>query len=105
MPFRRYRTSFLWDIGPGAQESVMRAVVANLVPVNKRGTGYGMFNLWFGIFWFLGSALMGYLYDISIVGLVIFSLVVQLISIPLFIAIRKELREQSRIKQKGLFYD
>ena len=51
----------------------MRAVVADLIPMNKRGTGYGMLNLWFGIFWFLGSALMGYLYDVSIPALIAFS--------------------------------
>lgn len=81
----------LWGIGLGAQESVMRAVIADLVPMNKRGTGYGMLNIWFGIFWFLGSALMGYLYDVSIVALVIFSLAAQLISIPLFVTIKNKI--------------
>jgi MFS family permease len=77
----------LWGIGIGAQESIMRAVVANLIDVNKRGTAYGLLNIWFGIFWFLGSALMGFLYDISLVGLMTFSLVVQLAAIPFFIVV------------------
>jgi MFS family permease len=81
--------AILWGIGLGAQESVMRAVVADLVPMDKRGTGYGMLNLWFGIFWFLGSALMGYLYDVSIPALIIFSFAAQVSSIPLFLAIHK----------------
>jgi MFS family permease len=55
----------VWGVGMGAQESVMRAAVAEMVPADKRGTAYGIFNTGYGIFWFLGSALMGYLYDLS----------------------------------------
>ncbi len=78
----------LWGIGLGAQESIMRAVVANLVQMNKRGTAYGILNIWFGVFWFLGSALMGYLYDVSLLSLVIFSVGIQLAAIPILIAVK-----------------
>lgn len=78
----------LWGIGLGAQESIMRAGVANLVQKNKRGTAYGMLNLWFGVFWFLGSAFMGFLYDISLLSLIIFSLGMQLASIPFLFAVK-----------------
>lgn len=81
----------LWGIGLGAQESVIRAVVAHLIPKTKRGTGYGMFHLFFGIFWFLGSALMGYLYDISMLSLVLFSVLSQLISLPLLGLLRNKI--------------
>ena len=79
----------LWGIGIGTQESIMRAVVANMVQMNKRGTAYGMLNIWFGIFWFLGSALMGFLYDISLLSLIIFSLGIQLTAIPILFAVKK----------------
>ena len=78
----------LWGIGMGAQESIMRAAVAGLTPVERRGTAYGVFNTGFGIFWFLGSATMGWLYDFSISLLIAFSVVIQLISIPLFLAVK-----------------
>lgn len=78
----------LWGIGLGSQESIMRAVVANFVQMNKRGTAYGILNIWFGVFWFLGSALMGFLYDISLVSLIIFSFLIQLAAIPLFFAVK-----------------
>lgn len=77
----------LWGIGIGAQESIMRAVVANLVDINKRGTAYGLLNIWFGVSWFLGSALMGFLYDISLLSLIIFSMIAQLAAIPFFIEV------------------
>lgn len=71
----------LWGIGMGAQESVMRAEIAGMVPQERRGTAYGTFNAAFGIFWFAGSAIMGLLYDISINGLVLFSIAAQLIAV------------------------
>lgn len=79
----------LWGLGLGVQESIMRAVVADLVPVQRRGTAYGVLNIGFGISWFLGSALMGVLYDVSLPSLIAFSLGIQLLSVPLFIAVKK----------------
>ncbi len=80
----------LWGVGMGAQESIMRAAIAGMVPMNRRGSAYGIFNTGYGIFWFLGSALMGILYDISIPALIAFSVVAQLVSIPLLLLVRKE---------------
>jgi len=82
----------LWGVGMGAQESIMRAAVADMVPMNKRSTAYGIFNAGFGLFWFLGSAFMGVLYDVSLSSLIIFSVVMQLASIPFFIFIRRRPR-------------
>lgn len=79
----------LWGIGMGSQESIMRAVVAELVSAKKRGSAYGMMNLSFGLFWAAGSALMGFFYDRSLPYLVIFSLATQLASVPLFLSIKK----------------
>lgn len=80
-----------WGIGMGAQESIMRAAVADMVPSEKRASAYGIFNTGYGVFWFLGSVVMGFLYDISIPLLVIFSVGAQLIAIPVFIWTRKSL--------------
>jgi MFS family permease len=80
----------LWGIGMGAQESIMRAAIAGMVSMDRRGSAYGIFNTGYGIFWFLGSALMGILYDTSIPALVVFSIISQLASVPLFLLVRKE---------------
>jgi MFS family permease len=71
----------LWGIGMGMQESVMRAAIANMVAVEKRGSAYGIFNMGYGFSWFIGSAIMGILYDISVYYVVVFSVVIQGISI------------------------
>jgi uncharacterized membrane protein len=60
-----------------------------MVPMDKRSTAYGIFNAVFGLFWFLGSALMGVLYDVSMPLLIAFSVAAQLASVPLFFLIRK----------------
>jgi MFS family permease len=67
----------LWGIGMGAQESILKSVVADIVTPEKRGTAYGFFNAIFGLFWFIGSAVMGILYDHAIVSLVVFSMIVE----------------------------
>lgn len=80
----------LWGVGMGAQESIMRAAIAGMVPANRRGSAYGVFNSAYGVFWFLGSALMGILYDISTLSLIVFSVVIQLASIPLLVLVKKQ---------------
>lgn len=81
----------LWGIGMGAQESIIRAVVADMVPTQKRGTGYGIFNAGYGICWFLGSALMGILYDKFLPALIAFSIISQLSSLPFLVFVRRKL--------------
>lgn len=73
-----------WGIGMGAQESIVSAVLASILPAGKRATGFGLFYAVFGIAWFLGSALMGWLYDVSIAWLIVFSMAIQLTAIPFF---------------------
>lgn len=68
----------LWGIGMGAQESVVRAAIAQMVPVYRRATAYGLFHASFGISWFLGSGAMGLLYDVSLGALVAFGTFMQL---------------------------
>ena len=84
----------LWSIGVSAHESLMRAIVGNMTNMSQRGSAYGIFNGIYGVFWFLGSFLMGYLYDISIPLLVLFSIVIQLLGVPLFWIVRKKLIAQ-----------
>jgi predicted MFS family arabinose efflux permease len=77
----------LWGIGMGTQESVMRAVVAGMTAPDRRATAFGILNAVFGVAWFLGSAALGILYDRSIVAVAAVSLVLQLLAVPLLLAI------------------
>lgn len=79
----------LWGIGMGAQESILKAAVATMVPKQSRATGYGVFECSFGVFWFLGSWALGALYDVSLPLMVIVSSFAQLAAIPLFLSYKK----------------
>ena len=79
----------LWGVGMGAHESVMRAAVAGMAPRDKRASAYGIFNTGYGVFWFLGSALIGILYDFSIPLLIAFSVAAQLASMPLLLMVKR----------------
>lgn len=81
----------LWSIGVSAHESLMRAIVANMVAIDKRSSAYGIFNAGYGVCWFLGSFLMGILYDFSIFDLVIFSMVIQLLAIPVLLIVKRKI--------------
>ena len=74
----------LWAIGMGAQESVMRAALSDMLPSHKRGTAFGFWNIVYGLSWFAGSAVTGFLYDKSLPLVIIFSMACILASIPVF---------------------
>ena len=83
----------LWGVGMGAQESILKAAVTSMVPKASRATGYGVFECSFGAFWFLGSWLMGVLYDISIPAMIAVSVIAQLAAIPLYIGSSKLMKK------------
>ncbi len=82
----------LWGIGMGAQESIMKAAVAGIVPSNRRGSAYGIFNTGYGFSWFAGSALMGVLYDVSLPTLIAFSVLIQFAAIPVLFLVTARTR-------------
>jgi len=79
----------LWGMVMGIQETIMRAAIADLTPVDRRGFAYGIFNTVYGAGWFLGALLMGLLYELSINYLILFTAVMELTSIPLFLLVRR----------------
>ena len=83
----------LWGVGMGAQESILKAAVTSMVPKANRATGYGVFECSFGAFWFLGSWLMGVLYDVSIPAMIAVSVIAQLAAIPLYIGSSKLMKK------------
>ena len=82
-----------WAIGLGAQDASLRSGIAQVVSMNKRGSAFGAFNGVYGIMWFLGSATMGLLYDRSVMALVAFGVVAQLVAAVMFFRLRAPLAE------------
>lgn len=80
----------LWGTVMGMQETIMRAAIADLTPVERRGSAYGLFNAAYGAGLLLGGAVMGLLYELSIDHVVLFIVVMTLVSVPLLLAVRRE---------------
>jgi len=80
----------LWGLGMGVHESIVPAAVAHMAPRQRRASAYGLFTSGYGVFWFLGSVVLGLLYNVSLMGLVTFSVVAELAAIPLFIAVARQ---------------
>ena len=75
----------LWGVGMGAQESIMKAAVSKIIPKSMRSTGFGIFETGFGIAWFLGSWLLGALYDINTLWAAIVSVAAQILAVVFYI--------------------
>jgi MFS family permease len=82
--------SAVWGLGMGVHESIIPAVVAPMVSPDRRASAYGLFTAGYGIFWFLGSAVMGILYDHSVAATIIFCVALQLAAVPIFFVVRRQ---------------
>jgi len=82
----------LWGIVMGTHETIMKAGIADITSIRKRGTGYGIFNMMYGIAIFIGSAAAGFLYDYSINLLITLMVVVELAAVPVFLVLRRKVK-------------
>jgi MFS family permease len=83
-----------WAVGMGAQDSIFKAAIAQLVPKSQRGRAYGVFFALFGLAWWVGSTAMGWLYERSLPGLVLFSALTQLAAAPIFLVLGRQLAKR-----------
>lgn len=74
----------IWGLGMGVHESIIPAAVTPMVSSRRRASAFGIFTAGYGIFWFIGSAIIGVLYDVSLVAVIGFCVATQLIAIPIF---------------------
>jgi MFS family permease len=75
----------VWGIAMSAQGSLLNSVIAGVIHASKRSTAFGVFDTGFGFTWFLGSWLMGVLYEKSIPTVILFSVSLQLLALPIFL--------------------
>ncbi|MDH7510083.1 MAG: MFS transporter [Methanolinea sp.] len=88
--------SILWGLSMGGQETVLRAALADLTSVEKRGTAYGVFNTLYGGAWFAGSVVMGALYGLDLTLLILFSLAMQAGALGAFVWLKRTVRAGGR---------
>ena len=80
----------LWGLGVAVHESILAAAIATMVPAERRATAYGLFTAAFGLFWFLGSVLLGLLYDVSLTAMVSVAAALELAAVPFFVSVARQ---------------
>jgi MFS family permease len=78
----------LWGVGYATQDSLLKSLVAGMLPEGRRSRAFGFFYTGYGAGWLIGSIATGLLYRYSVAGVIAISMAVQLLSIPLFIVAR-----------------
>jgi MFS family permease len=84
----------LWGVGYAIQDTLLKAIVAEVLPEGKRNFAFGLYYAGYGVGWLIGSIAAGLLYENSRAGLIAFSVLVQLASVPVFLLARRQ--ESSR---------
>ncbi|MFL5327652.1 MAG: MFS transporter [Gemmataceae bacterium] len=83
-----------WGVGYSVQDSLLKAIIAGLLPEGRRSLAFGLFYTGYGVAWLIGSVVTGLLYEWSRPGLIAFAIGAQLASLPIFaIARRAELKQ------------
>jgi MFS family permease len=70
-------------MGMGVHESIIPAAVTPMVPIQRRASAFGLFTAGYGMFWFLGSAAIGILYDLSVPAVAL-CVIAELAAVPIF---------------------
>lgn len=68
-------------LGMGVHESIIPAAVTPMVSPRRRTSAFGIFTAGYGVFWFIGSAVIGMLYDRSLVAVIAFCVCTQLLAV------------------------
>jgi MFS family permease len=79
----------LWGIGYATQDTLLKAIVAGVLPEGRRNFAFGLFYTGYGSGWLIGSIVAGLLYEHSRSALVIFAVAAQVASLPLFVMARR----------------
>jgi MFS family permease len=79
----------LWGVGYATQDTLLKALIASVLPEGQRNLAFGLFYLGYGGGWLIGSVTTGLLYEHSILAVIVFSITVQVVSLPLFVLARR----------------
>ncbi|HOX32905.1 MAG TPA: MFS transporter [Spirochaetales bacterium] len=93
--------AMLWGVVMGTHETIMKSAIADITPIKKRGTGYGIFNTAYGLAVFASSALMGLLYEGGIAAVLVLAAIAELVALPLFLVMRKEALRPGRSEEEA----
>lgn len=101
IPILTFSTSFtlvlvgvvIWGTATGAHDSTVKALIADLVPVARRGTAYGLFAAFQGVGVFAGAALAGSAYP-DAVALSLVTVPAQIVAFVLLVFVVRSRRRK-----------
>ncbi|NLZ30685.1 MAG: MFS transporter [Methanomicrobiales archaeon] len=77
--------SLTWGAGIGLSETVVRASIAESTTLEYRGEVYGILSAVFGAAWFVGSVVMGILYEVSLAYIVTYVVIVEIAAVATYL--------------------
>jgi MFS family permease len=85
--------TLLWGLAIGTQNTLTSAAVAKLVPERLRAQAFGTFSAIYGTSWFVGSAVLGLLYDRSLLALSLVAVGAQFLALIPFALAMRDIRQ------------
>jgi MFS family permease len=85
-------SAVMWGVVMGGHETIMKAAIADITPIKKRGTGYGIFNFSYGLALLAGGFIAGLLYEKSIPALCALTVIVQAAAMGVFFVLKSEIK-------------
>lgn len=80
-----------WAVGTGAQSVCLKSGIAQVVSMDRRGTAFGSFYAVYGVLWFAGSALLGWLLDHHLLVMIAVGVAAQAAAAVLLLRLRQRL--------------
>jgi hypothetical protein len=81
-----------WGIVMAIHETIMRSAIADITPIKKRGTGYGIFNTTYGLAYLVGSTMLGFLYSHSIGAVITAVICIECLALIMFFFMDREVK-------------
>ena len=86
----------IWGAATGIQDSTVKALVAGIVPGERRGSAYGWFSVFQGAGAFLGGTVAGALYGQTTTLVVIVGILQAVAFVLLLVLLRRRPRKTTR---------
>jgi MFS family permease len=91
----------LWGVGYATQDTLLKVLIAGILPKGRRNLAFGLFYLGYGGGWFIGSVATGLIYEHSRLALVSFAIAAQVLSLPFFLLGARSARKTEPQGQAG----
>ena len=85
----------LWGVGYATQDTLLKAIIAGVLPEGRRNLAFGLYYIGYGAGWLVGSVTVGLLYDRSLPAMIMFAVAMPLISMPIFLLAERSRRGEA----------